>query len=132
MNLPTVLEESEQETETSPGGQRRMSSGEKGKRRGKLVRSGTAHDEDPMREREEDLGSENGFASAASTLPSPSSSAFRSLERPLTVTRNGDSDASSMISDLEWGSPISSPSSPRSHYFTPLEGSSSQVRIGVS
>ncbi|XP_035710453.1 uncharacterized protein LOC110855470 isoform X2 [Folsomia candida] len=153
INLPTVLEESDQEVETSPGGSghRRMSSilGEN-RRKAKLVRSPVAHEEDVLlpdsnsnsnsnsnhsREKIDDAAStETDFKSAVSSLPgSVNSSVYNSLERPLQITgsggrgRNGDSDSMSFVSDGTFGSPLSYPSSPT--YWTPLEGSSSQETI---
>jgi hypothetical protein len=142
INLPTVLEESDQETETSPGaGPRRMSSCDKGRPR--LVRMPNATEEESSDsnhhkgvEDDEALKSDNDYRSAASSLPgSVNTSAYNSLERPLQLSgaygsrshQNGDSDSASIVSDgnTTYGSPISSPSSPT--YWTPSQGSSSQV-----
>jgi len=79
--------------------------------------------------------SELEYCSAASSLvSSQNTSASNSLERPLHVnsrtngssSRHKDDDSLSSDGNTTYGSPISSPSSPT--YYTPSQGSSSEVR----
>lgn len=115
---------------------RRTNSYDKGPRP-KLVRMSNALLEDELKSDMDD------YKSAASSFPgSLNSSTYNSLERPLQISNhsrhsnsnNGrlDDETCSTISgeNTTYGSPISSPSSPT--YWTPAEGSSSQVNNNFS
>ncbi|CAG7729266.1 unnamed protein product [Allacma fusca] len=122
INLPTVLEESEHETETSPATLHRRMSSDKSKKF-RLTRMSPM--DEPIKS-----GDESEFYSPVSTLPSSkNTSTYNSLERPLQFSggsgNNPGGEEYHDISDSTYNSPMSSPS----YYWTPSQGSSSEETI---